>query len=105
MNSVSNYEVLLVPGCEVFVSDFHREKLWRDWFAQQEPDMDSTLRDKTLELMRKMARAPTRDQYEMALKALQGCEGWISSVKLQSWFATVWDAEVTKSHCSMSVPL
>ncbi|XP_030835422.1 uncharacterized protein LOC579416 [Strongylocentrotus purpuratus] len=81
------------PGSDVFVSDFHREKLWKDWFAQQEPDMDQSLIDKTLELIRKMARAPTREQYEVALKALQGCEGWISSVKLQSWFATVWDAE------------
>nr|XP_054773909.1 uncharacterized protein LOC129282002 [Lytechinus pictus] len=82
------------PGSDVFVSDFHREKLWKEWFHQQEPDMDQSLIDKTLDLIKKTARAPTRDQYEVALKALQGCEGWISSVKLQSWFATSWEAEL-----------
>jgi len=73
----------------VHICDFHREQCWQRWTSLSKHGVQ-TRREEVLELLRRVARAQTVEDYHSHLHTLQTSPVWRNSAALQQWFTRTW---------------
>jgi hypothetical protein len=79
----------LVAECEIYVSDFHRERCWEHWITLADRDVRSA-RNEALIRLRRVALASTIHQFNAVKDELTTSQVWQNSSSLQNWFETTW---------------
>ena len=74
------------------ICDFHREQAWERWTKRSENNLGEK-RDELLALMREVAKAENKDDFEAALNNLKKSTYWQQNAKFQKYFQNVWLAE------------
>ncbi|XP_065650796.1 uncharacterized protein LOC136078917 [Hydra vulgaris] len=76
MTDYSNEEINLLetvlPGCQVFICDFHREQAWERWLSKSTNGC-SYVKDQVKKMLRKIAHSKTE---EICKKLVQELEEW-----------------------------
>ena len=87
--AVYSYILLCAAGCSVHICDFHREQCWLRWTSLSKHGVHSK-RDEVLDLLRRVARALTVEDYQAHLLTLQTSAVWRECAPLQQWFTRTW---------------
>ncbi|XP_071503708.1 uncharacterized protein [Diadema antillarum] len=66
------------PDSQLFMSEYHVERVWRNRLSQLQPGMERAAMGKILVLIFKAAKAMTAEQYQDALNALEELPCWTS---------------------------
>ncbi|XP_066021380.1 uncharacterized protein [Pocillopora verrucosa] len=81
---------ITVPGCLVYVCDFHREHAWVRWINNSKNGINKDKKDNLLNSLRNLARTSTEGDFNLALRDLQDSELWRTNTRLQKWMNTTW---------------
>jgi hypothetical protein len=87
-----NFELLLfcyVTECEVYVSDYHRERCWERWMTFTDSDLQ-IVRSEVLVRLRRVALATALYQYNIVKDELTASQVWQRNSSLQKWFEATW---------------
>ena len=79
-----------VPGCLVYICDFHREQAWVRWINNSKNGINKDKKDNLLNSLRNLARTSTEGDFNLALRDLQDSELWRTNTRLQKWMNTTW---------------
>ncbi|XP_051503118.1 uncharacterized protein si:dkey-31c13.1 isoform X1 [Myxocyprinus asiaticus] len=75
-------------GSKVLLSDFHREKEWVEWTRIK--DNDVTCQKEVLTLLRAIADAQTKEEFQNSTVTLKQHPVWQTNEKLRRWFSSKW---------------
>ncbi|XP_027047000.1 uncharacterized protein LOC113674714 [Pocillopora damicornis] len=81
---------ITVPGCLVYICDFHREQAWVQWINNSKNGINKDKKDNLLNSLRNLARTSTEGDFNLALRDLQDSELWRTNTRLQKWMNTTW---------------
>ena len=81
---------ITVPGCLVYICDFHREQAWVRWINNSKNGINKDKKDNLLNSLRNLARTSTEGDFNLALRDLQDSELWRTNTRLQKWMNTTW---------------
>ena len=81
---------ITVPGCVVYICDFHREQAWVWWINNSKNGINKDKKDNLLNSLRNLARTSTEGDFNLALRDLQDSELWRTNTRLQKWMNTTW---------------
>lgn len=81
---------ITVPGCIVYICDFHREQAWVQWIINSKNGINKDKKDNLLNSLRNLARTSTEGDFNLALRDLQDSELWRTNTRLQKWMNTTW---------------
>ena len=79
-----------VPGCLVYICDFHREQAWAQWINNSKNSINIEKKDNLLNSLRNLAKTSTEGDFNLALRDLQDSELWRTNTRLQKWMNTTW---------------
>lgn len=100
---------ITVPGCLVYICDFHREQAWVRWINNSKNGINKDKKDNLLNSLRNLARTSTEGDFNLALRDLQDSELWRTNTRLQKWMNTTWlperQASVSLAYIIMIVEL
>ena len=91
---------ITVPGCLVYICDFHREQAWVRWINNSKNGINKDKKDNLLNSLRNLARTSTEGDFNLALRDLQDSELWRTNTRLQKWMNTTW---LPKRQASLSL--
>lgn len=81
---------ITVPGCLVYICDFHLEQAWVRWINNSKNGINKDKKDNLLNSLRNLARTSTEGDFNLALRDLQDSELWRTNTRLQKWMNTTW---------------
>lgn len=81
---------ITVPGCLVYICDFHREQAWVRWINNSKNGINKDKKDNLLNSLPNLARTSTEGDFNLALRDLQDSELWRTNTRLQKWMNTTW---------------
>ena len=81
---------ITVPGCLVYICDFHREQAWVRWINNSKNGINKDKKDNLLNSLRNLARTSTEGDFNLALRDLQDSQLWRTNTRLQKWMNTTW---------------
>lgn len=81
---------ITVPGCLVYICDFHREQAWVRWINNSKNGINKDKKDNLLNSLQNLARTSTEGDFNLALRDLQDSELWRTNTRLQKWMNITW---------------
>ena len=90
IRKISQLSFITVPGCLVYICDFHREQAWVRWINNSKNGINKDKKDNLLNSLRNLARTSTEGDFNLALRDLQDSELWRTNTRLQKWMNTTW---------------
>ena len=81
---------ITVPGCLVYICDFHQEQAWVRWINNSKNGINKDKKDNLLNSLQNLARTSTEGDFHLALRDLQDSELWTTNTRLQKWMNTTW---------------
>ena len=81
---------ITVPGCVVYICDFHREQAWVWWINNSKNGINKDKKDNLLNSLRNLTRTSTERDFNLVLRDPQHSELWRTNTILQKWMNTTW---------------
>ena len=78
--------------CEVYISDYHRERNWQHWLSLADKAIYS-VRNEILTRLRRVATVTADYQFNTVKGELLASSVWKNNPSLQKWFEGTWLTE------------